>query len=183
MLAFQWRGSTSDGEGIGLSTDTRESRRLMRTGQCRPSCRGALASLLVAVLLAALFTACQSAPTRTATDGGLLQGHWEGYGPGGDCSVTIEGNALSFRARPDFWYETTFTIPAGDGLQQLHATILKDSSPGQADIGRVVVALFKIEDGTLTLGVIEDFDKPPAGPIMTDWDRAMDQFVFESVEP
>ena len=51
-----------------------------------------------------------------------------------------------------FWFATTITLPAGTDPQQLHATI-KDCAPAQGDnsIGKVVVAIFKIEDGTLTL--------------------------------
>lgn len=84
--------------------------------------------------------------------------------------MTISGNSLNFHAREDFWYETTFTLPAGTDPQQLHATIIKDSSPQQADIGTVVVAIFKIEDGTLTLAVIEDYEGPPPNPVPTDSD-------------
>ena len=43
------------------------------------------------------------------------------------------------------------TLPAGTNPKQLHATI-KGCPPSQASsIGKVVVAIFKIEDGTLTL--------------------------------
>ena len=118
-----------------------------------------------------------------ASEWSRLQGYWEGYGPGGDCSVTISGNSLHFRARPDFWYETTFTLPAGTDTQQLHATIIRDSSPRQADIGRVVVALLSFEDGTLTLGVINDFDEPPEGPVTADWDKAIDRYYLKRARP
>ena len=97
--------------------------------------------------------------------------------------MTISGNSLHFRARPDFWYETTFTIPAVANPQQLHATIIKDSSQRQRDIGKVVVALFKIEDGTLTFGVIDDFEGPLASPVTDDWDRAIDRYYLKRVQP
>ena len=162
-------------------------RRLMKRTSSRPFLSGALA-----LLLAALFTACQSVPTRTAADAAdlrRLQGHWEGSGPGGECSVTISGNSLVFYARADFWYETTFTLPAGTNPQQLHATIIKDSSPQQADIGTVVVAVFKIEYGTLTLAVIEDFKRPPPNPVITDsdWtiiesDWTLDRYYLQRIQ-
>lgn len=137
----------------------------------------------LALLVAALFTACLRAPTQMAEDLRSLQGYWEGQGPGGECSVTISGNSLNFRARPDFWYETTFTIPAGTDPRQLHATIIKDSSQKQRDIGKVVVSLFKIEDGMLTLGVIDDFEGPLASPVTDGWDRAIDQYYLKRVQP
>lgn len=77
----------------------------------------------LAFTLATLFTACQSAPTRTAADLTPLQGYWEGRGPGGDCSVTISGNSLLFHAREDFWFETTFILPAGTDPQQLECVL------------------------------------------------------------
>lgn len=67
--------------------------------------------------------------------------------------------------------------------QQLHATIIKESSPEQSNIGTVVVAIFKIEDGTLNLDVIEDFDGPPTNPVIGDWDRAADRYYLERVQP
>ena len=97
--------------------------------------------------------------------------------------MTILGNTLNFRARPDFWYETTFTIPAGADPQQLHATIIKDSSQSERDIGKVVVALFKIEDETLTLGVIDDFEGPLESPVTDGWDRASDRYYLKRVQP
>ena len=50
-------------------------------------------------------------------------------------------------ASQNFWFETTIALPAGTEPQQLHATIKR----GANSIGQVVVVIFKIEDGTLTL--------------------------------
>ena len=73
----------------------------------------------------------------------------------GKISITITGNALHFQGlNPTEWYETTFTLPAGTYPQQLHATI-KDCAQPCDDIGKVVFAIFKIEDGTLTLAGIQ----------------------------
>ncbi len=157
--------------------DARMRQNLMQEPN-RPFLLGALA-----LLLAALFTACQSAPPRTAAELSRLQGYWEGTGPGGEVSVTISGNSLHFKSRPEFWYETAFTLPAGTDPEQLHATIIKDSLPEQAHIGTVVVALFKIEGETLTFGVVEDFEGPPADPIVGDWDGVMDIFYFKRALP
>ena len=114
-----------------------------------------------ALSLTALFTACQSTPTQTAAGLKRLQGYWGGDGAAGKCSITITGNSLHFYARTDFWYETTFTLPAGTDPQQLHATIKDCSPPTTNAIGKVVFAIFKIEDGTLTLAEDDMSDKPP----------------------
>jgi uncharacterized protein (TIGR03067 family) len=113
-----------------------------------------------ALSFAALFTACQSTPTRTAAELRPLQGYWEGDAAAGKSSITITGNSLHYYARTDFWFETTFTLPAGTDPQQLHATI-KNSSPPTNSIGQVVVAIFKIEDGTLTLAYNQDPEGSP----------------------
>jgi len=125
----------------------------------------------LALSLTALFTACPSTPAQTAAEPSTptpiaaelkpLQGYWEGEGAGGKCSITITGNSLHYRAGTN-WWKTTFTLPAGTDPQQLHATI-KESSPPTNGIGQVVFAIFKIEDGTLTIVTfVEDdvSDKP-----------------------
>lgn len=72
-------------------------------------------------------------------------------------TITITGNSFHFHRDTNFWFETTITLPAGTDPQQLHATI-KGNVPSQGSnaIGKVVVAIFKIEDGTLTLAARGD---------------------------
>ena len=123
--------------------------------------KGMLASTVVSLLMPCLLLCLQAGCTThppTASELQRLQGYWEGDGAAGKCSITITGNWLHFYARTDFWYKTTFALPAGTDPQQLHATI-KDSAPPTNGIGQVVFAIFKIEDGTLTLAV--EGDKPP----------------------
>ena len=84
-----------------------------------------------------------------------LQGKWEGVMVGhekdGRITITITGDSLHFHRDTNFWFETTMAVPAGKNPKQLHATI-KACPRSQADsIGQVVVAIFKIEDGTMTL--------------------------------
>ena len=91
----------------------------------------------------------------TAAELQLLQGTWEGVMVGDNehqkITITITGNSFHFHRDTNFWFETTITLPAGTDPKQLHATI-KGCPPSQADsIGKVVGAIFKIEDGTLTL--------------------------------
>ena len=114
-----------------------------------------------ALLFAVLFTACQSKPTPTAAELSRLQGHWEGDAAAGKSSITITGNSLRYYARTDFWFETTFTLPAGTNPQQLRATIKDSSPPTNNSVGKVVYAIFKIEDGTLTLAEDDMSDELP----------------------
>jgi len=104
-----------------------------------------------ALSLAALFTACQNTPTRTAADLRRLQGHWEGSGESSGESISITGNSLNYHRDANFWYKTTFTLLEGTDPQVLRITIKDCSGEPPAAISKVVFALFKIEDGTLTL--------------------------------
>jgi len=96
----------------------------------------------------------------TAAELKPLQGYWEGEEAGGKCSITITGNSFHYRAGTN-WWKTTFTLPAGTDPQQLHATIKDCSPPTTNAIGKVVFAIFKIEDGTLTLAEDDMSDEPP----------------------
>ena len=108
-------------------------------------------SLLMPCVLLCLQAGCT---TRQATAAELqrLQGYWESVPPAKN-SITITGNSLHYYARTDFWYETTFTLPAGTEPQQLHATIKRCSYPDS--IGKVVIAIFKMEDETLFLAYLQ----------------------------
>lgn len=79
-------------------------------------------------------------------------------------TITITGNSLHFHRDTNFWFETTFTLPAGKDPKQLHATI-KVCPPSQASsVGQVVKAFFKIEDGILTLATMgDDSEETPKG--------------------
>src|SRR4051812_37820382 len=95
----------------------------------------------------------------------LLQGTWQGVMAGqestGNITITITGNSFHFHRDTNFWFETTITLPADTDPKQLHATI-KGCPPSQSDsIGKVVVAIFKINDGTLTLATYAMSDEPP----------------------
>ena len=129
-----------------------------------------------ALSFAALLSAGQSTPTPIAAELKPLQGYWEGEGAGGKCSITITGNSLHYRAGTN-WWKTTFTLPAGTDPQQLHATI-KDSSPPTNGIGQVVFAIFKIEDGTLTLAEVDMSDEPPK-----TFSSASSRYVLKQVQP
>ena len=126
--------------------------------------------------LVALFTGCSSKPTPIAAELKPLQGDWEGEGAGGKCSITIADNSLLYRAGTN-WHKTTFTLPAGTDPQQLRATIRDCSPPTNGAVGKVVFAIFKIENGTLTLAVDDMSDEPPK-----TFASASSQYVVKQVQ-
>jgi hypothetical protein len=140
-----------------------------------------------ALALAALLTGCPSKPTPPAAELGTptpiaedlkpLQGYWEGDGAGGKCSITIRGNSLHYRNSSSL-YKTTFTLPAGTDPPQIHATIKDVSPPSSNAIGTVVIAIFKIEDGTLTLAEDDMSGKPPKTFV-----SATSRYVLKKVQP
>ena len=116
----------------------------------------------------------------------LLQGTWEGFSlsrekPDGPpvkgtntITVTVTGNSLHFHRDTNFWFETTITLPAGTEPQQLHATIKR----GANSIGQVVVVIFKIEDGTLTLATDNG-----AGEALKVFEAAPNRYELRKVQP
>ena len=141
----------------------------------------------LALSLAALFTGGPGTPAQAAAEPGTptpiaselkpLQGYWEGEGAGGKCSITITGNSLHYRNSAG-WYKTAFTLPVGTDPQQLHATITDCSPPSTNAIGTVVFAIFKIEDGTLTLAEDDMSDQPPK-----TFSSASSRYVLRKVQP
>ena len=137
-------------------------------------------SLLLLCVLLCLQAGCKTSQPNTAALR-RLQGHWEGGGAGGiKCSITITGNSLHFYSRPDFWYETTFTLPAGTHPQQLRATI-KNSAPPTNSVGHVVVATLKIEGGTLTVAVNQDPEGPPPKAFPSDPNGVIARYDLKKV--
>jgi len=137
-------------------------------------------SLLLPCVLLCLQPGCKTSQPNTAALR-RLQGHWEGGGAGGiKCSITITGNSLHFYSRPDFWYETTFTLPAGTNPQQLRATI-KNSAPPTNSVGHVVVAALKIEGGTLTVAVNQDPEGPPPKAFPSDPNGVIARYDLKKV--
>jgi len=100
----------------------------------------------------------------------------------GKITITITGNALHFHRDTNFWFETTMTVPAGKNPKQLHATI-KGGPPSQASsIGTVVVAIFKIEDGTLTLATGNGDGEAPKSFEATG-DNGLNRYELRKVQP
>jgi uncharacterized protein (TIGR03067 family) len=115
----------------------------------------------------------------------LLQGTWEGVLVGDKAqqkiTITVTGNSLHFHRDTNFWWETTITLPAGKDPKQLHATIkgCHDCPPQQENsVGTVVVAIFKIEDGTLTLATGNGDGEAPKG-----FETAPNRYELRKVQP
>jgi len=120
----------------------------------------------------------------------LLQGTWEGAEMGDRSShekitITITGNSFHFHRDTNFWFETTITLPAGTDPKQLYATI-KGCPPSQGDsIGKVVGAIFKIEDGTLTLATGGGDSSPEGTPksFEATEDKGLTRYELRKVQP
>jgi uncharacterized protein (TIGR03067 family) len=149
-------------------------------------------SVLMPCLLLGLQAGCKTNPP-TAAELQRLQGTWEGFAlgqetPGGPfvksadtITITVTGNSFHFHRDTNFWFETTITLPAGTAPQQLHATIKGNvESQGSNAIGKVVVAIFKIEDGTLTLAARGDGSEET--PISFE-DEKVTRYELRKVQP
>ena len=93
-----------------------------------------------------------------------LQGKWEGVLVGqesaGKITIKFSGNSLHFQGlRADEWYDATFTLQEGTRPRQLRATIT--GCERVKDIGTVIGAIFKIENGTLSLAGLKADAKEP----------------------
>jgi len=100
----------------------------------------------------------------------------------GKITMTINGHSLHYHRDTNFWFETTFTLPAGTNPKQLHATINR-CADGET-IGKVVLAIYKIEDGTLTLAGIRTPDSPPEPPITFESENTMSGHIkLRKVQP
>lgn len=82
-------------------------------------------------------------------------------------SVTIKGNSLYFYGGEEHWFDTTFTLPVGTDPPQLHATIHRP----ERHSGDTVIAFFKFEGETLTLGGIRSRDSE------ADWPESFEATV------
>src|SRR5688500_18968076 len=123
----------------------------------------------------------------TNADLQLLQGKWEGFSlyretPDGPIvkatntiTVTFTGNSFHFHQDTNFWFDMTITLPAGKDPKQLHATI-KDCAHA-SNIGQVVHAFFKIEDGTLTLAAVGGEETPKG------FEAVKDRYELRKVQP
>ena len=98
-------------------------------------------------------------------------------------TIAITGHSFHFHRDSNFWFATTITLPTGTDPRQLHATI-KDCAPGQENsVGKVVVAIFKIEDGTLTLAAIGDGHEETPKSFEAAEDKGLTRYELRKVQP
>jgi uncharacterized protein (TIGR03067 family) len=119
----------------------------------------------------------------------LLQGTWEGAAVDDQVhqkiTVTITGNSFHFHRDTNFWFDTTITLPADTDPRQLFATI-KGCPPSQASsIGKVVGAIFKIEDATLILATGGRDSSPEGTPksFEATEDQGLTRYELKKVQP
>lgn len=120
-------------------------------------------TLLVPATVGRVEATAAAKPTAAAELQGL-QGRWEGVLVGqesaGRITITFTGNSIHFQGlKTTDWYDATFTLQEGTSPQRLRATIT--GCELATDIGKVIGAIFKIEDGTLSLAGFEDDDQGP----------------------
>ncbi|HEX6903899.1 MAG TPA: hypothetical protein VF789_29580 [Thermoanaerobaculia bacterium] len=115
-----------------------------------------------------------------------LEGTWEGFMVGAESrkiTITITGNSLHFHRDTNFWFKTTFTLPAGADPKQLHATI-REGAPGQENsVGKVVVAIYKTEDGKLTLVALGDGDEETPKSFEAAEEQGLNRYELRKVQP
>ena len=105
-------------------------------------------------------------------------------------TMTFTGNSLHFQwlegNMSGNWYEATFALPAGTDPQQLRAIITgyhPTNDLGARDIGGVVTAILKIQNGTLTLAGIQDKNQEPPKSIKAFEDNTMFRYALRKVQP
>ncbi len=98
-----------------------------------------------------------SAPAKS--DVAVLQGTWKGRviqdNPEHPCSLTISGSNYDFRddADSNVWYKGTFTLREDTTPRQYIALI--NECPFPRYVGKTSMAIYRVEDGTLTLTAYE----------------------------
>jgi uncharacterized protein (TIGR03067 family) len=115
-----------------------------------------------------------------------LQGTWEGVMVGQESAIitiTVSSNSLHFHRDTKFWFETTITLPPRTEPKQLRATI-KDCASGQeSSVGKVVVAIYKIEDGSLTLVPLGDDGEETPKSFEATEDKGLNRYELRKVQP
>ncbi len=117
----------------------------------------------------------------------LLQGAWTGVTVGDQSQqkirITIIGNSLHFHRDSNFWFETTITLPTDTDPKRLCATI-KGCPPSQADsIGKVVVAIYQIQDEKLTLAALGGGEEEAPTSFEIAEERGLARYELRKVQP
>jgi uncharacterized protein (TIGR03067 family) len=133
---------------------------------------------LISVSIAALFASGCSTPSQDnpahapsetpappKTIATVFEGSWKGRdvtpGNEGPVSLIVSGLNLEFHgAEPDDWLKGTFTLHEDTNPKQLVGVVTDGASAD--NIGKKIHAIYKIEDGTLTItgGGLDDSGFP-----------------------
>jgi uncharacterized protein (TIGR03067 family) len=104
------------------------------------------------IALAALVSAAGCCSTCKSKSSDSLQGKWSGHetGNSGTCTLAISGNKLDYQgAQSGDWCKGTFTLNQDASPKQL-VGVITDCESTDA-VGKVINAIYKIENGTLTV--------------------------------
>jgi uncharacterized protein (TIGR03067 family) len=142
-----------------------------------------IASLAV-LAIAPILHAQNTAPTAQTTNPSVaLQGTWEGEEIGkesqGKYTMTIVGNSLRFDGPGKVeWYSATFTLSQNQDPKQMLATIT--DCPKADFVGKSSLAIYKIENGALTL--VGNRPGYPDVPKDFDGDSNSRRFTFKKAQ-
>ncbi|HEY2081314.1 MAG TPA: hypothetical protein VGI88_00910 [Verrucomicrobiae bacterium] len=123
-----------------------------------------LLSLIPALLAATGCSKQDKADSAGKSDLTMLQKSWQGQERGGGAiqtnSLVLSGSSLEFHgANPQEWYKGTFTLREDTTPKQMIVTIT--DCPFQKYIGKTANAIYRIDNGTLTIAGNE-----PGNPAM-----------------
>ena len=131
------------------------------------------------VMLVATSGCSKSHPSDSVT----LQGTWKGQeivaSAKGSSSLVLSGANLEFHgANTNEWYKATFTLREDTNPKQLVAVITECPAPQY--VGKTANAIYRVEDGTLTIAGNEPGN--PAMPATFDA-RGARRIVFKPERP
>lgn len=116
----------------------------------------------------------------------LLQGTWEGGVVGEESrekiTITITGDSLHFHRDTNFWFETTITLDTDKDPDRLKATIKGCPESQASSIGEVVPAMYKVENGTLTLVPLGGSDEDTPKSFEAAEEKGMTRYELRKVK-
>lgn len=180
-LAAMVAGTAAQGSAVAASTSTliKGTIKIMAWTKTKIALSAAAAVILLGGGATTLVLFHGGQPAAPVT----LQGKWQGKEAGdnspGMATLVCSGSNLEFHgADPHEWYKGTFTLHPDANPKQLVMVITECPFPQY--VGKTANAIYRIEDGTLTLAGNEPGD--PAMPAA--FDRPGDrQFVFKAAKP
>ncbi len=112
------------------------------------------------VMISVLMTGCNSAGDKAIPDIQKLQGTWVGTESGreGEVTLVFAGDKLDFKgASPQEWYKGSAVLNEELAPKQVDFTI--EECPAPNYVGTISKAIYKLDDGVLTLAGSEPGDE------------------------